>query len=195
MEPVIITEDIGGSLADNGIHMDGINDLQVFVLIHNALDGPEHMIHGLAQIFAAVSSQHDQPAASSPIQFWMGIVLSNRGFQRINGSITGHINGVGDFSFLQKVVAGCFGGGKIILGDNTHSQPVKFLRIGGIDVVGTKPGFHMAHRNLQIEAGEGSDKGGGSVAVNQHDIRLFGFQHGLDPLQNIGGDIKQSLLS
>ena len=52
----------------------------------------------------------------------------------------------------------------------------------------------MAHRNLQVEAGQGGNKGGGSIAVNQHHIGPHLFQHFLDPVEDVGSDVKQGLL-
>ena len=52
----------------------------------------------------------------------------------------------------------------------------------------------MTHRDLQIEASQGSDKGGGGIAMYQYHIRLYLLQYILDLLQDVHSHIKQRLL-
>ena len=41
-------------LADERVHVDGVDRLGVGVFLHHAADGAEHAVHGLAQVLAAV---------------------------------------------------------------------------------------------------------------------------------------------
>lgn len=41
-------------LADERVHVDGVDCLCVRMLLHHAADGAEHAVHGLAQVLAAV---------------------------------------------------------------------------------------------------------------------------------------------
>ena len=155
--------------------MNGVNGFHIGVLIRNPADRPEHILHGLAQIFPAVGRDHNQAAILCPFQFWVGVVLPDSGFQRIDGSIAGDVDRLSLLAFVQQILLGKFRGSKIVLADDTHSLPVEFLRIGAVNVVSPQTGFHMAHRNLQVEAGQGGNKGCGGIAVNQHHIRLHLF--------------------
>ena len=60
--------------------------------------------------------------------------------------------------------------------------------------MGAQPRLHMPHGDLPVIAGQGGDKGGGRVPVDQHDVGLFRLQHRLDLLQNGVGDVEEGLL-
>lgn len=47
-------------LADDRVHVDGVDRLGVGVLLHHAADGAEHAVHGLAQVLAAVRRDEDK---------------------------------------------------------------------------------------------------------------------------------------
>ena len=95
---------------------------------------------------------------------------------------------------VEKIFLGLGGGGEIKLRDDGDRLAVKLLGEGAIDIEGPQPRLHVPHRDLQIEAGQGGNKGGGGIAVDQHNVRLDLLQHALDPLQNVGGNIKKGLL-
>lgn len=48
VEPVEAVELLVGGLADERVHVDGVDCLGVGVLLHHAADGSEHAMHGLA---------------------------------------------------------------------------------------------------------------------------------------------------
>lgn len=55
-------------LADERVHVDGIDRLGVGVLLHHAADGAEHAVHGLAQVLAAVRRDEDEAGALGPLE-------------------------------------------------------------------------------------------------------------------------------
>ena len=125
---------------------------------------------------------HDETASLCPLQIRVGIVFSHSGLQRINGRITGYIDGIRVLAFPQKIFFGQLCRCKIIGRNNAHCLTVEFLRIGRIDVVGTKTSLHMSHRDLQIEACQCRHKCRGSISMDQYHIRLHLFQHCFDPV-------------
>lgn len=64
-------------LADDRVHMNGIDRLDVGVLIHNAADGTEHMVHRLAEVFATVRCQNDQSAVRRPFKLGVCIIRTH----------------------------------------------------------------------------------------------------------------------
>lgn len=54
MEPVEAVEFLVRRLADERVHVDGVDRLGVRMFLHHAADGAEHAVHGLAQVLAAV---------------------------------------------------------------------------------------------------------------------------------------------
>lgn len=52
-------------LADERVHVDGVDRLGVGVLLHHAADGAEHAVHGLAKVLAAVGRDEDEAGASA----------------------------------------------------------------------------------------------------------------------------------
>ena len=176
-----------------GIHMDGINELNIRILVHNPANGAEHLVHGLTQILPAVSREQDQTAASRPLQIFLGIVLGHRGAQSINGGVAGDKNVAGILPLPQQVLPGVLSRCKVVAGDDAHRLAVKLLRIGGIQVVGPQAGLHMPHGDAQVEAGQGRGEGGGGIPVDQDHIRLFPLQHRGELLQNCLSDVKERL--
>ena len=76
------------------------------------------------------------------------------------------------------------GGSKMVLRHDADEMPVHLLGEGAVEIVGAKPCFHMTHRDLQIEAAQGGGKGGGGIAMHQHQIRPAVLQHALHALQH-----------
>ena len=68
-------------LTDQRVHVDGVNDLDVGKLLHNAADTTEDAVHGLAQIFTAVGGQQDHTfPICQPFQLGVGIIFAYRRF-------------------------------------------------------------------------------------------------------------------
>ena len=54
MQPVEAVKLLVRRLADERVHVDGVDRLGVGMLLHHAADGAEHAVHGLAEVLAAV---------------------------------------------------------------------------------------------------------------------------------------------
>ena len=54
----------------------------------------------------------------------------------------------------QQVLLGLLGGREVVFCQHAHRLPVELLRIGGIQIAGAQSGFHMAHRDAQVKAGQ-----------------------------------------
>ena len=54
VQAVEAVELLVGGLADERVHVDGVDSLGVGMLLHHAADGAEHAVHRLAQVLAAV---------------------------------------------------------------------------------------------------------------------------------------------
>ena len=193
VDTVVVAEFFIRRFADNRVHMNRIDHLDVRMLIHDSANRSEHVVHRFAQILAAMRCEHDQPAALCPFQFRMGIVFSYRGFQRINGGIARHVDGLSPLPLFEQVLPGQLRRRKVVPGDNAHSLPVELLGVWRIDVVGTQTRLHMPDRDLQIEASQRRDKGRARIAMHQHNIRLLLFKHLTDALKNIHRHIKERL--
>ena len=66
-------------LADERVHVDGVDRLGVGVLLHHAADGAEHAVHRLAQVLAAVRRDEDETGALSPSELRVGVTLAHGG--------------------------------------------------------------------------------------------------------------------
>ena len=194
VDAVIATKELICNFTHNRVHVDWINCLHIRMLIHHMANCLEHMTHRLSKVFAAMCSNHNQTATLCPFQLRVRVALTHSGFQRINCRITGNIDAIRIFAFLQQILFRKFSGGKVKLADDGNSLTVEFFRVRAINIVSTQTSLNVTNRNLQIEAGQRSHKSRRSVAVNQNDIRFFFFQNFLDAIQNIGSYIEQSLL-
>ena len=65
MQTVEAVELLVRRLADERVHVDGVDRLGVGVLLHHAADGAEHAVHGLAKVLAAVGRDEDEAGASA----------------------------------------------------------------------------------------------------------------------------------
>ena len=194
VDALLAAQNFVGSLAHHGVHVDGIDGLNVGMLVHHPPDRPEHVLHGLAQILPPVGGNQDQTAALCPAQLGMGVVRPDGGLQGVDGGVAGDIDAFRPLALVQEVLLRQLRGSEVILTDDAHSLTVEVLGVRGIDIVGPQSRLHMAHGDLQIEAGQGGDKGGGGVAVDQDHIGFLFFQHLPDAVQNICGNIKEGLL-
>ena len=173
--------------------MDGIDELHILILVHNAANSPEHLVHGLTQILPAMSREQDQTAASRPRKIFLSVVLCHRGAQSINGSIACDKNSFGILPLPKEILPCVLRRGKVILRQDTHRLTIKFLRIRRIQIIGPQPRLHMAHRNPHIKASQSGGESCGGIPVNQDNIRLLLFKHRRDLIQNRLRDIKEGL--
>ena len=81
-----------GGLADERVHVDGVDRLGVGVLLHHAADGAEHAVHGLAQVLAAVRRDEDEAGALGPVEFGVGVALAHGGAQGVYAGVAGDPN-------------------------------------------------------------------------------------------------------
>ena len=181
-------------LPHHGVHVDGVDGLHVRVLVHNAADGAEHMVHRLAEILAPVRRDDDKAAALRPGQLRVRIILAHGRLQRVDGGVAGDEDRLRALAFVQEIVPRARRGREVVLRNNTDRLPVKFLGIRRINIVGAQPRLHMPHGNLQVEARERGDKRGGRVAVHEHNVGAHLLQYRPDAVQDIRGDVKQRLL-
>ena len=66
-------------LADERVHVDGVDRLGVGVLLHHAADGAEHAVHRLAQVLAAVRRDEDETGALGPSELRVRVPLAHGG--------------------------------------------------------------------------------------------------------------------
>src|SRR5699024_3289596 len=85
------------------------------------------------------------------------------------------------------------GGGKVQISQAAGEHAVHLLREGGVFVVGAQAGLHVAHPRLGVERAQRGGKGGGGVAVHQHDVRLAARDHLPHSLHHPGGDGREGL--
>ena len=76
-------------LADERVHVDGVNRLGVGVLLHHAADGAEHAVHGLAQVLAAVRRDEDKAGALRPLELGVGVPLAHGRAQGVDARVSG----------------------------------------------------------------------------------------------------------
>lgn len=76
-------------LADERVHVDGVDCLGVGMLLHHAADGAEHAVHGLAQVLAAVRRDEDEARALSPLELRVGVALAHGGAQGVDAGVAG----------------------------------------------------------------------------------------------------------
>lgn len=78
-----------GGLADERVHVDGVDCLCVRMLLHHAADGAEHAVHGLAKVLAAVGRDEDEAGALRPLELGMGVPLAHGGAQGVDAGVAG----------------------------------------------------------------------------------------------------------
>lgn len=89
VQAVEAVELLVGRLADERVHVDGVDRLGVGVLLHHAADGAEHAVHGLAQVLAAVRRDEDEAGALGPLELGVGVALAHGGAQSVDARVAG----------------------------------------------------------------------------------------------------------
>ena len=110
-------------------------------------------MHGLAQVFAPVGGDDNQPGAGGPAQQGVAVVLPHRGLQGVDGRVAGDHNALGPLALRQKVCFAPPGGGKVQVRHAAHKLAVHLLGVGGVFVVGAQAGLDMAHGGLAVVGG------------------------------------------
>ena len=139
--------------AHNRIHMDRIDRPAVRMLVKNPADGAEHLMHGLAQIFPAVSRDKDHFVISDPVQFRMRVIPADCVLHGIYDGIPGNMYGRGILALSDQILSGHVCRREIVPADNADRLSVEFFGVRTVDIVGPKAGFHVPDRYLQIASG------------------------------------------
>lgn len=160
-------------LADERVHVDGVDGLGVGMLLHHAADGAEHAVHGLAQVLAAVRRDEDEAGALGPSELGVGVTLAHGGAQGIDARVAGDPDLGLQLALGEQVLLAGLRGGEVVLTHYVDSLAVELLRPGAVDVVRAKAGLDMPHGDLQVEARERSGEAGRGVPVDQDHVGLL----------------------
>lgn len=193
VQAVEAVELLVGGLADEWVHVDGVDCLCVRMLLHHAADGAEHAVHGLAQVLAAVRRDEDEAGALRPVELGVGVPLAHGGAQGVDSRVAGDPDLRLRLALVQKVLLAGLSGGEIVLAHDVDRLTVELLRPGAEDVVRAQARLNVAHRDLQVEARERSGEAGRGIAVYEHDIGLLVLEDRLELEQHVARNVEQSL--
>lgn len=180
-------------LADERVHVDGVDRLGVGVLLHHAADGAEHAVHGLAEILAAMRRDEDEAGALRPLELGVGIALAHGGAQCIDAGVAGDPDLRLRLALAEQVLLTGLRGGEVVLAHDVDRLAVELLGPGAVDVVRAQASLHVAHRDLQVEARERGGEAGRGVAVDQDDVGPLALKDGLELDQHVARHVEQRL--
>ena len=148
----------------------------------------------LAPVLAPVHCGQDH-AAGLPIQPWHLAAGGCRGHlqQRVDHGVARGVD-LAHHPGSAQVGRRLIGGSKMQLGDLGDQAAVGLLRERIKDVVGAQASLHVAHGNLVVEGGQGCSKGGGGIALHQHQIGPVLGKFQPQALQGRTGHMGQGLL-
>lgn len=193
MQPVEAVKLLVRRLADERVHVDGVDRLGVGVLLHHAADGAKHAVHGLAQVLATVRRDEDEAGALRPLELGVGIAIANGGAKGVDSRVAGDPDLRLRLALVQKVLLAGLSGGEIVLAHDVDRLTVELLRPGAEDVVRAQARLYVAHRDLQVEARECSGEAGRGVAVDQDDVGLLVLEDRLELEQYVARHVEQRL--
>ena len=193
MQPVEAVKLLVRRLADERVHVDGVDRLGVGVRLHHAADGAKHAVHGLAQVLATVRRDEDEAGALRPLELGVGIAIANGGAKGVDSRVAGDPDLRLRLALVQKVLLAGLSGGEIVLAHDVDRLTVELLRPGAEDVVRAQASLNVAHRDLQVEARERSGEAGRGIAVYEHDIGLLVLEDRLELEQHVARNVEQSL--
>lgn len=193
MQPVEAVKLLVRRLADERVHVDGVDRLGVGVLLHHAADGAKHAVHGLAQVLATVRRDEDEAGALRPLELGVGIAIANGGAKGVDSRVAGDPDLRLRLALVQKVLLAGLSGGEIVLAHDVDRLTVELLRPGAVDVVRAQAGLDVPHRDLQVEACECGGKAGRGVAVNQDHVGPLVLEDGPELEQHVARDVEQRL--
>lgn len=180
-------------LADEWVHVDGVDRLGVGVLLHHAADGTEHAVHGLAQVLAAVRRDEDEAGALGPVELGVGVALAHGGAQGVDARVAGDPDPGLGLALAEQVLLARLSGGEVVLAHDVDGLAVELLRPGAVDVVRAKARLDMPHGDLQVEARERRGETARGVAVDQDHVGLLVLEDGLELDQYVARHVEQSL--
>ena len=180
-------------LADERVHVDGVDRLGVGVLLHHAADGAEHAVHGLAQVLAAVRRDEDEAGALGPLELGVGVPLAHGGAQGVDAGVAGDPDPGLGLALAEQVLLARLRGGEVVLAHDVDGLAVELLRPGAVDVVRAQARLDMAHGDLQVEACERRGETGRRVAVDQDHVGPLVLEDGLELDQHVARHVEQRL--
>lgn len=180
-------------LADERVHVDGVDRLGVGVLLHHAADGAEHAVHGLAMVLAAVRRDEDEAGALRPGELGVGVAIAHGGAQGVDAGVPGDPDlGLG-LALAEEVLLARLRGGEVVLAHDVDGLAVELLGPGAVDVVRAQAGFDVSHGNLQVKACECGGEAGRGVAVNQDHVGSLVLEDRLELEQHVTRHVEQRL--
>lgn len=180
-------------LADERVHVDGVDRLGVGMLLHHAADGAEHAVHGLTQVLAAVRRDEDEAGALRPLELGMGVALAHGGAQGIDSGVAGDPDLRLRLALAKQVLLARLRGCEVVLAHDIDGLAVELLGPGAVDVVRAQARLDVPHGDLQVEARERSGEAGRGVAVDQDDVGPLVLEDGLELEQYVARYVEQRL--
>lgn len=180
-------------LADERVHVDGVDRLGVGMLLHHAADGAEHAVHGLAQVLAAVRRNEDEAGAFRPLELGVGVALAHGGAQSVDAGVAGDPDPGLELALAEQVLLARLRGREVVLAHDVDRLAVELLRPGAVDVVRAQAGLHMPHGDLQVETRERRGEAGRCVSVDQDDVGPLVLEDGLELEQHVARHVEQRL--
>lgn len=180
-------------LADERVHVDGVDRLGVGMLLHHAADGAEHAVHGLAQVLAAVRRDEDEAGALGPPELGVGVTLAHGGAQGVDAGVAGDPDlGLG-LALAEQVLLAGLRGGEVVLAHDVDGLAVELLGPGAVDVVRAQARLDVPHGDLQVEARECRGEAGRGVPVDQDHVGLLVLENGLELEKHVARHVEQRL--
>lgn len=177
-------------LADERVHVDGVDRLGVGVLLHHAADGPEHAVHWLAQVLAAVGRDEDETGALGPLELVVGIAIANGGAQGVDTGVSSDPDlGLG-LALGEEVLLAGLRGGEVVLAHDVYRLAVELLGPGAVDIVRAQACLHMAHGDLQVEACERGGEAGRGVTMDEDDVGPLVLEDGSELEQHVARHVE-----
>ena len=193
VQAVEAVELLVGGLADERVHVDGVDCLGVGVLLHHAADGAEHAVHGLAQVLAAVRRDEYEAGALGPLKLGVRVSLAHGGAQGIDARVAGDPDlGLG-LTLAEQVLLARLRRGEVVLAHDIDRLAVELLRPGAVDVVRAQARLDVAHGDLQVEARERRGEAGRGVPVDQNHVGPLVLEDSLELEQHVTRHVEQRL--
>ena len=193
VEPVEAVQLLVRRLADERVHVDGVDRLGVGVLLHHSADGAEHAVHGLAQVLAAVRRDEDEAGALRPLELGVGVPLAHGGAQGVDARVAGDPDLGFGLDLAEQVLPARLRGGEVVLGHDVDSLAVELLGPGAVDVVRAQARLDMPHGDLKVEARERCGEAGRGVAVDQDHVGSLVLEDGFELDQHVARHVEQRL--
>lgn len=193
VQAVEAVELLVGGLADERVHVDGVDRLGVGMLLHHAADSAEHAVHGLAQVLAAVRRDEDEAGALGPVELGVGVPLAHGGAQGVDAGVSGDPDLRFGLALSEQVMLACLRRGEVVLAHDVDGLAVELLGPGAVDVVRAQPGLDVPHGDLQVEASERRGEAGRGVAVDQDHVGPLVLEDRLELEQHVARHVEQRL--